>query len=98
MTKPTKMDRTFAASTLLPAHMIRGINNYIDNGIRPGSFLSLVLSGDFFYAYRRADDMNRAALTEWISYLVGFCPEDSYGSPELFEAWIAKGGTDGGKN
>lgn len=93
MNPKTKLARMVAAQTLIPLHMIEGITNYLDHGIRPGSFLYSLLCFDFVRAWHKADDMNREAFGKWIEFLVVHCPEDSFGSRDAVEDWIAKGGT-----
>ena len=95
MNPKSKLARMVEGTKLLPAHMIEGITNYLDNGIRPGSFLYSLLCYDFLGAWHRADDVNRDYFAAWLVFLVSHCPEESYGSREKVEAWIKRGGENG---
>ena len=80
---------------LIPEYMRAGVRRYLDHGVRPGRFLYCVLSNDFLTAYLAADETNQLALSDWAAFLTKWCPEESYGSREKVEAWIAKGGSNG---
>lgn len=80
----------------LPAHMQDGMRRYIDHGIKPGSFLVAVLSNDLMEAFKRADDVNVAAMVEYARFLYNQAPCVCYGSPEHVKDWISAGGLKGG--
>jgi len=77
---------------MLPEYMQGGMKRYIEHGYRPGDFLTAVLSNDLMEAYSRADDVNAAAMRQYVLYLYNYTPTGCWGSPEKVDAWIEKGG------
>lgn len=51
---------------LLPKHMHEGLAEYIFNGRVPGDFLCALIENNFGAAICRADEMNYAALRNWV--------------------------------
>lgn len=80
------------ALKLLPGHMVEGIIRYIQRGIPMGDFGTALLSNDLMKAFDRADDMNTAAMKNWVVFLYNYAPGDCYGSPDAVRDWIAQGG------
>ena len=80
---------------ILPEYMWDGLARYIDRGIRPGSFLTAVLSNDLHGAAARADNTNRAALADYMTFLVSYAPGGCFGSPRQVEDWCKYGGLRG---
>jgi hypothetical protein len=76
---------------LIPAHMHGGVMRYL-GGIRPGGFLCALLSGNRDAAIKHGDPTNLLAILSgsWDRFLGGYMPPETYGSPEKFEAWLAK--------
>ena len=82
--------------SLVPVtYMAQGLQNYIELGIPPGSFLTALLCNDFMEACRKADDTNRQVLFEWGGFLYNELPIGSFGSPDAFDRWIAHRGLAG---
>ena len=79
----------------LPEHMRDGMRLYIEKGYPPGSFQRAVLSNDFMEAFKRADDVNSAAMQEYARFLYNEAPGGCYGSQDNVKAWIAQGGLAG---
>lgn len=80
----------------LPNHMQEGMRRYIEQGVRPGDFLSAVLSNDLMQALGKADTINSRLLWEYGNFLYNEAPAWSFGSTERFENWIKMGGLAGG--
>ena len=80
----------------VPEHMREGIRHYIEDGRPPGGFLRALLSNDFMETVGRADSINREALREWARFLYNEVPSNCHGSPKVVEAWIKRGGLNGG--
>ena len=76
----------------LPPHMHGAIVRWIERGIRPGDFLTALLSNDLMEAFGRADDQNTAAMQNWVIYLHNYAPIGCFGSPAKFQAWHEQGG------
>lgn len=75
---------------LVPPHMFPGVERYMLEGVAPGNFLSALLCNDLMDAMGRADDTNADAIRQWCQFLYNFAPANSYGSPEIFKAWLAQ--------
>lgn len=67
-----------------------GMQNWIDHGIKPGSFLCAVLQNDWFMATRHADRDNLYRFREISDWLLEHAPADCWGSQEKFNAWMAR--------
>lgn len=80
---------------LIPSHMHDGITRYMERGIRPGSFLLLMLRGELGAAKAHADPTNKACLPEWAVFFADHLPLKAYGTPLKVDAWIAMGGLAG---
>lgn len=76
----------------VPEHVRPGMVRYILFGILPGSFLSAILSGDYFEACRRADDENRRRLFDYAMFLMNYAPGGCFGSAENMAEWSRNGG------
>ena len=76
----------------LPEGLQGGMKRYVEQGIKPGSFMTAVLENDLFGALAQADEMNRDRLYDICKWLYNEAPSQCWGSKEKVEAWIAKGG------
>ena len=74
----------------IPDRMMESLRHYIDQGIAPGDFLSAVLKNDLKEAVGRADLENMQNLPAYVGYLYNEAPALCWGSPELFNGWLAK--------
>lgn len=84
---------------MLPADARPHVRRYLEHGYGSSlaGFYRAVLSNDLIGAVALADADNRAALPDFVDYLVSSAPIDCYGSPERVEAWrgtTAVGGHD----
>lgn len=77
---------------MLPEHMRSPARDYVERGVRPGGFLTAVLSNDLKEAFGRADHINFQFMSDWVGWLVWNCPSGAQGSPEKVAAWIERGG------
>lgn len=71
----------------LPDYMVDGLYNYLVYGIKPGSFLYAVLTNDLRETFRCADSNNIQVIRNWVTFIYWELPLDTYGSPEMVEAW-----------
>jgi hypothetical protein len=73
----------------IPEHLHGGILRYVDQGIRPGSFLSACIARQMEVAVLMAADTATAiaipAITHWFMF---HAPGDCSGSELVMEAWI----------
>lgn len=84
--RPLNLDEGLA---IIPEHCRVGMRRYIDEHIRPGGFLSAVLSNDLMSALRTADELNSVCLGKYAKFLHYYAPQDCYGSREKVAAWVA---------
>jgi hypothetical protein len=78
-----------------PPYMRAGLQRYVVQGMRPGSFWSAILSGDAKHARMMADANNRGLVDDYFSRCRQFLPPEAHGTAAAFEAWIAGGGLKG---
>jgi hypothetical protein len=74
----------------IPERMMGGIERYINQGIKPGSFLTAVICNDLKGAVMRADDENLPNLVAFVAYFYNEAPAPCWGSPEAMKAWMEK--------
>lgn len=82
----------------VPEHMREGLVLYIEHGVKPGSFMSAVLSNDLRTACAQADDINRHRIWDIVSFLYSYAPNRCWGSPEALKDWVAVRGLVGMEN
>lgn len=74
----------------VPLHTMRGIQNYAENHVPPGSFLRAVFEHELFDAFMRADLENQCAMFDIVKYIYNNVPMACHGSPESVNKWIAR--------
>ena len=79
----------------IPERMRGGITRYLEHGIPPGHFLTAVICNDLHEACRCADDENKYLLFDYVMYFYNHAPIGCWGSPDCFDAWVARGGDRG---
>ena len=72
----------------IPDRMMPGITQYIEQGIRPGSFLQAVISNDLKEAIGQADDENINNLPAYVGYFYNEAPSLCWGSVQRMEGWM----------
>lgn len=72
----------------VPARTRKALENYGKHGLRPGGCTEAILCNEFFNACMRADDDVALAIPAIVSWIAEYLPADSYGSREIYEAWI----------
>lgn len=80
------------AHSRIPERMHGGMIRYITRGIKPGDFLTAVLSNDLREACGRADDENKHLLWDYIAFLYNHAPRGAWGSADNFRQWVKQGG------
>lgn len=81
--------------TVPVAYCAAGVERYIEEGIRPGSFLYAVFCYDLAEMTKLADTENYAHLSEWVAWVKTQAPEGCWGSESHVSAWIRAGGRRG---
>jgi hypothetical protein len=74
--------------SILPEHMRGEMRRYMEDGIRPGDFLYLILCNDFVHALCHADPINMARIVSYAEFLYLEAPASCGGSREKVDAWI----------
>ncbi len=79
----------------LPEHMHGAAHRYIEEGLRPGDFLQVVLENDLVQSFGCADTLNLMAMQEWVHWLYNEIPSTAWGSPAKVRVWMKSGGYKG---
>lgn len=74
----------------IPDRMMGGITRYIEHGIKPGDFLTAVISNNLTDACGLADEENLENLRAFVGYFYNEAPHDCWGSPEKMKDWVAE--------
>jgi len=74
--------------SLIPEMTLASITNYVERRVPPSSFLQAVLSNNLRESFACADENNRAAMFEIVSYCYWKIPADCWGSPEKVAAYL----------
>ena len=74
----------------VPPYTLRGIWNYVENHVPPGSFLRAVFEHELFEAFARVDSENQCAMFDIVNYIYNNVPVACHGSPEIVNRWIAQ--------
>ena len=80
----------------LPPRMVPGLLRYLEDGIKPGSFLTAIIENNLKEACAMADEENKYLIWDYVNVLYNYAPSDSWGSPERMKQWIEarnKGGS-----
>lgn len=87
---------TLEGTYLLPAHMIAGLERWVEYGVIPGRFLVAILENrPWMEVLDAADEVNQRALLAWRQWFYVHASRQWYGSPEAVAAWAARGGLRG---
>jgi hypothetical protein len=74
----------------IPDRMMEPIRRYIENGIKPGDFLTAVIENNLSEAVGNADYENLENLQAFVGYFYNKAPAACWGSPEKVKKWIDK--------
>ena len=66
---------------MIPTKIKEAIDRYVQERIPPGGFLQSVLGNNLIGAFGGADDENRKALFDIVSYIYNEIPSNCWGSP-----------------
>jgi len=72
----------------IPQRMMGAIDRYINQGIRPGHFLTAIICNDLKEAAIRADNENLVNFPAYVSYFCNEAPSACWGSEEKMKAWL----------
>lgn len=79
----------------IPEGMRLALMAYVETGLHPGRFLYELLCGNWVTAIGAADGLNMPNLPAYANYLYNHAPYNCYGSRELVDSWMEKGGMKG---
>ena len=74
----------------IPEHTKQAISNYIEYGLKPGSFLQYVIANDVHSAVRVADSENFAALGDILLFFINYTEQRCRGSFQALDYWIER--------
>lgn len=75
----------------IPSQFWGGLERYLKAGIRPGGYLSAIITNNLREAHLRAADYDaEMAIGVIVRFLVRECGDNVHGSPAALEAWISR--------
>lgn len=74
---------------LVPQHLWGGLRRFLEDHVRPGSFLSAALSNDLKDAVATGDVQSLVGLISLVRWLGSYAPIDAWGSRDAFESWLS---------
>jgi len=74
----------------IPKRMMGSIDRYINQKIKPGDFLTAVISNDLKEAVGRADDENMRNLPAYVAFFYNHAPASCWGSKEKMKLWLKR--------
>lgn len=74
----------------LPEHIRQAAKLYIEKKVKPGSFLSAVISNKLVESFAQADDINRSRLFDIAGFFYDEAPSRCWGSEEKMKLWIER--------
>lgn len=75
-------------TTEVPDTIMGGLQRYVEYGVPTGDFLRAVLSNDLRESFGKADETNREALFEIVSFCHNHLPGMCWGSPAKVKDWL----------
>ena len=72
----------------IPMETLAVLRRYVVDGLKPGHFLTAVMSNDLFGAVSHAVGDNRDVLADIVTFLHSYCPGACYGSSYHCERWL----------
>lgn len=73
----------------IPDYMHEGILNYVENRVKPGHFLTAIITNDLRNAVFHADSTNLNLIKNYVQWFYNHPPSPCWGSVEKMEAWLA---------
>lgn len=76
---------------LIPPGIKRGLDNYINHGLRPGDALYSILVGDLYKTIAHADVDTLTNLAAIVAFIATKLHPSIWGTHAAVDAWIARG-------
>lgn len=73
---------------MIPKAIKYQIDQYIEAGVTPSSFLYAILTNDLMVAIQKADDINKLHIPDIVAYLRNYLPVGSYGNIGAVLGWL----------
>ena len=73
----------------LPDYMAEGVYNYVEHGMKGGTFLNALFTNNLKGTLCYADKNNLSCVYEWVMFLTWCIPGNCWGSEEVVKEWIA---------
>lgn len=73
---------------MIPEHLKKSLDAYVERGRSCGAFLTAVLSNDLMEAFARADENNRLIMFDICKYVYNEIPPICWGSRDKVKNWI----------
>lgn len=80
---------------MLPAHCRPGMKRYIEDGLKPGDFLTKVIENDLVHSFAQADDINIRRMFDYAKFLYQEAPGQAWGSKKIMADWMKRKGLKG---
>lgn len=78
----------------IPSSTKSAIDAYVSKGRPVGDFVHAVLTNNLINAMSHADDNNMTSLKKIVQYVYNQIPSSCWGSEEIVNSWIERGGKD----
>ncbi len=73
----------------LPEYMVAGVYNYVENKIKPGGFMTMVLMNKpIFGIYAKADSNNKERMDRWVIFIYNHLPGNCWGTEDVVNKWL----------
>lgn len=73
----------------IPVHMQEAIKRYVIERLRPGHFLSAVITNDLRGAVDHADAENLPLVKRYVQWFYNRAPAICHGNPQRMEDWLS---------
>lgn len=74
----------------VPNSVRESLDRYVNQGIKPGGFVTAVLENNLMEAIGRADHINIEFLKDICGHIYNNLPAPCHGSPAKVQAWLEK--------
>ena len=74
--------------SILPEHIQGGVKRYIEQGIKPGDFLTAVICNDLKNSIMCADDTNLGRIFDIVKFFYNESPSACWGSKDAMKYWM----------
>lgn len=76
--------------SLIPERMQAALKRYVVDRIKPGSFLTAVITNDLRGAFDHADEENSKLVGLYVRWFINVPPWSCWGNVKNMQAWLAE--------